>query len=128
MDARTKWDRKYAAGSHTSADPSPFLLRVASLLPTRGRALDVAGGAGRNAVWLGARGLDVTIADISSVGLALAKERCGAVTCWCGDLEASFPMGPWDLVVNVLYLQRSLFAQYKRQLRPGAFWRSRSQP
>jgi ubiquinone/menaquinone biosynthesis C-methylase UbiE len=42
------------------------------LLPRRGRALDVAGGTGRHALWLARRGLDTTLADVPQVALEKA--------------------------------------------------------
>jgi SAM-dependent methyltransferase len=93
-------------------------------LPRRGRALDVAGGAGRHGIWLAQRGLDVTIADISARGLALAREEAAAagvrITTLETDLElAPFPTGPWDLIVSICYLLRPLFAAYPSALAPG---------
>ena len=72
---RQKWDAKYAAAEEIPREPSAVLRSLEKLLPRCGRALDVAGGAGRNAIWLAKRGLDVTIADVSPRGLALACER-----------------------------------------------------
>jgi SAM-dependent methyltransferase len=120
---RDKWDARYRAGGHVGVSPSPFLVSLANRLPRRGRALDVAGGAGRNALWLAARGLDVTIADVSEVGLAVARERAERAQLHVQtrevDLEEEFPEGPWDLVVCILYLQRSLFETFPRVLAPG---------
>jgi len=99
--------------------PTPFLTGNRSLLPDAGRALDVAGGAGRQAAWLVAQGFDVTIVDISTVGLDLARAVLGVETVE-SDLECDpLPVGPWDLIVNVHYLHRPLFQQYPRILRPG---------
>lgn len=121
---RDKWDAKYRAGSHRSSRVSPFLQSLDDVLPKTGRALDVAGGAGRNALWLAARGLDVTIADVSKEGLAIANERASAaglsVETLLVDLEEEpFPAGPWDLIVSVCFLQRSLFSVYPDVLAPG---------
>ncbi len=121
---REKWDAKYRAGSHTSGRVSPFLESLDDELPRSGRALDVAGGAGRNALWLAERGLDVTVADVSEVGLAIARERASGagltIETLCIDLEEEpFPAGPWDLIVSVCFLQRSLFATYPDVLAPN---------
>lgn len=121
---RDKWDAKYRAGSHRSTRVSPFLESLDDVLPRSGRAIDVAGGAGRNALWLAERGLDVTVADVSEVGLAIAAERASAaglsITTLVVDLEEeSFPEGPWDLIVSVCFLQRSLFALYPEVLAPN---------
>jgi len=68
MDAR-EWDERYAATELVwSATPNQFVERELADLPP-GRALDVAAGEGRNAIWLAARGWEVTAVDFSLVGL-----------------------------------------------------------
>jgi SAM-dependent methyltransferase len=121
---RTKWDTRYREQDAPSREPSPFLVSLDPILPHTGRALDVAGGAGRHAVWLAQRGLDVTIADISRVGLDLAEEEAGRagvrLTSVALDLErAPLPAGPWDVIVSFHYLHRPLFAAYPHLLSPG---------
>jgi SAM-dependent methyltransferase len=68
------WNRRYAGRELLwTAQPNRFLVKEASELPP-GRALDVACGEGRNAVWLAERGWDVTGVDFSDVALAKARE------------------------------------------------------
>lgn len=122
---REKWNARYLE-EDVPADPSPFLTTLDALLPRRGRALDVGGGAGRNALWLAARGLDVTLADVSDVALeraALAARSQGlALSTLRVDLEASpLPRGPWDLVLCTYFLHRPLFAAFARELAPGGW-------
>lgn len=119
-----KWDAKYAVAADVPREPSAVLRSLDALLPRSGRALDVAGGAGRNAIWLAQRGLDVTISDVSPWGLALACERARdvgvSIRPLCTDLEdAPFPAGPWDLILCVCYLWRPLYSVYPRVLSPG---------
>ncbi|MCA9711039.1 MAG: class I SAM-dependent methyltransferase, partial [Myxococcales bacterium] len=78
QEDRAHWNARYRAGDHASRGPCSVLMSLASWLPDHGRALDVAGGAGANAVWLAQRGLLVTVADVSEVALALAVERAAA--------------------------------------------------
>lgn len=68
MDARA-WDEKYAESELVwSATPNQFVeAELAGLAP--GRAVDVACGEGRNALWLAGRGWDVVAVDFSLVGL-----------------------------------------------------------
>jgi len=68
MDARA-WDERYAATDLVwSATPNQFVAsELASLRP--GRALDLAAGEGRNALWLAERGWQVTAVDFSRAGL-----------------------------------------------------------
>jgi SAM-dependent methyltransferase len=118
---RKKWDAKYAQAASAPRDSSAVLRSLASYLPPRGSALDVAGGAGRNAIWLAQRGLTVTIADVSSVGLQLAHDRAAEagvkVETLAIDLEQDrLAAGPFDLIVSVCYLWRPLFAEFPRLL------------
>src|SRR5262245_4480723 len=120
---RQKWDTKYSA-EVAPREPSAIFQELSRHLPTNGRALDVAGGAGRNAIWLARRGLDVTIADVSARGLALASERAAEagvrITTAVADLQdGPFPTGPWDLILSVCYLWRPLFEIYPHALAPG---------
>jgi hypothetical protein len=121
---RTKWNAKYADADFAPREPSAGLVALDRFLPRRGRALEVAGGAGRHAIWLARRGLDVTIADISAVGLAQARERAAAAGLVIRALEtalqeAPFPAGPWDLIVSVCFLWRPIYAAYPAALSPG---------
>lgn len=119
-----KWDAKYAAGVEIPLEPSVGLLALDELLPRSGRALDVAGGAGRHAIWLANRGLDMTIADVSAKGLELAaaraKEQGVSITPLRTDLQdGPFPVGPWDLILSVCYLWRPLYAVFPQVLSLG---------
>jgi tellurite methyltransferase len=121
---RARWDARYAAGNHGREQPSPFLEALIDRLPPRGRALDVAGGAGRNALLLARHGLDVTVVDVSEVGLAIARRRAEeaglAIRTERRDLAADgLPAGPWDVIVSILYLERRLFPAYRAALAPG---------
>lgn len=105
MDAEG-WNRRYATSELIwTAEPNRFLVEeVEGLLP--GRALDVAAGEGRNAVWLALQGWQVTAVDFSEVGLDKARQlaaRAGVtVQLVCAD--AIDPIGgTFDLVV-ILYL------------------------
>jgi SAM-dependent methyltransferase len=105
---REDWNRKHGeAGPLFGVEPNRFLVaEVSDLSP--GRALDVACGAGRNAVWLAERGWTVTGVDFSDVALAnarrLAGERGVDVEWVDGDLRDWQPPATYDLVA-VLYLQ-----------------------
>jgi tellurite methyltransferase len=120
---RTKWDARYRA-SPPDFTPSPFLAELDALLPRRGRALDIGGGAGRNALALARLGLAVTLADISPIALELARaeaDRTGIrLETVALDLEQDAPPpGPWDLILQAHYLHRPLFAAYPALLAPG---------
>jgi len=101
-----------------------LLVRMASHLPQSGRALDVAAGAGRNAVFLAERGLEVDAVDSSAEGLrqaaALAAHRGVSICTVLEDLN-SFDLGAdrYYVIVNFNYLQRDLVPRIARSLRPG---------
>jgi tellurite methyltransferase len=106
-------------------DPSAFVrVALAPLLGQPGRALDVAGGAGRHAIWLADRGWDVTMVDTSQVAIDIARERAHAAGADLdlihADLTADgLPTGPWDLILIVHYLQRDLFPRVIEELAQG---------
>ena len=72
---REAWNGRYRTYELVwRAEPNRFLVEEVEGL-TPGRALDVACGEGRNAVWVASRRWKVVGVDFSSVGLA--KARCG---------------------------------------------------
>lgn len=118
---RDKWNAKYSDSTFAPTEPSAVLLGLAEYLPTRGRAIDIAGGAGRHAIWLAKRGLETTLVDISAVGLKLAGERAAALGVKINTLEIDLewqplPAGPFDVISCVCYLGRDLFPQFPRLL------------
>jgi tellurite methyltransferase len=117
---REKWDARYRQQGPGTSPPSAFLTSLE--LPPVGRALDVAGGTGRNALWLARQGWRVTIVDVSAEGLALARAAAGElpVELVVADLEQEpLPAGPFDLVVSSHFLRRELFAAFPTVLAPG---------
>ena len=128
---RDKWNTKYSDPATVPIDPAPSIVRLAEFLPRSGRALDLAGGAGRHSIWLAQRGLDVTLADVSVVGLRHAEQRAAdknvSITIYEIDLEPkdpsavheSFPPGPWDLVLSHYYYCRALIPVIIRNLAPA---------
>lgn len=120
---RERWNERYRE-EREAPPPSPFLADLDPLLPRAGRALDVGGGSGRNALWLARRGLEVTLADVSDVALALAAEAARAAGLALRTVEvdleqAPLPEGPWDLVLCAYCLHRPLFAAFPAALAPG---------
>ncbi len=130
-NARIEWDRRHAEGSHDSLTPDPFLVSayeqfVAPDVKYVGRALDLAGGVGRHALYLAQRGWLVTLMDISGVALKQARrsaeEQDLHVFTEAIDLtEAQLPEAAFDLILVFFYLERSLFPQIAQALRPGGF-------
>jgi SAM-dependent methyltransferase len=66
------WDERHSARDPIeSHEPDPTLAEVAGALAP-GRAIDLAAGDGRNAIWLAAKGWDVTAVDFSGVAIERA--------------------------------------------------------
>jgi SAM-dependent methyltransferase len=128
-EVRRHWDERYAqlgpvrVGAVTS--PS-FLAPYADLIPTAGRALDVACGQGLGAVWLAVRGLHVWGLDISEVAIEHARDlaRCNAVGDRCRfavvDLDEGLPAGPSvDVILCNKFRDRRLDQAFVERLAPG---------
>ena len=105
MDAEA-WDERYAASELVwSVGPNQFVEGECADLPP-GRALDLAAGEGRNAIWLARRGWDVTAVDFSQVALDKGRTLAGEVAVeWvCADATTWPRTDSYDLVV-IAYLQ-----------------------
>ena len=106
---RDQWNRRYTGSELLwTAEPNRFLVAETSELPP-GRALDLACGEGRNAVWLAERGWEVTGVDFADVGLEKARGLAaarGVDAIWVHAdlLEYEPPREAFDLVAT-LYLQ-----------------------
>jgi 2-polyprenyl-3-methyl-5-hydroxy-6-metoxy-1,4-benzoquinol methylase len=110
-----------------SAAPNAFLARTVSGLKP-GRALDVAMGQGRNAVFLAKQGWDVTGYDIADTGLEAARSaaekagvRINAVHATHDDFD--FGRDQWDLIVMTYTLadmeNAAFLRRVKDSLKPG---------
>jgi SAM-dependent methyltransferase len=128
-DERASWNRRYQEGSHGSLEPDSFLVEsysefVEPLFPKGGTALDLAGGVGRHAIWLAQRGWQVTLADISEVGIAKARENVGAngreIEFQVRDLS-NFGADDqqYNLILVFFYLDRKIFPELVKAIRPG---------
>jgi len=108
------------AGMNDAA-PVPLLVEtVRGMKP--GRALDLACGAGRNAIWLAEHGWSVTAVDGSAAAIELLRQRGPHIDAHTVDLEkGEYTIEParWDLIVISYYLQRDLFEPAKRGVVPG---------
>jgi tellurite methyltransferase len=74
---KEKWNRKYEVDEHiTGKEPSHWLEDNAGFLTKSGKALDIAGGEGRNSVFVASKGYEVTCLDISENGLRKSPSPC----------------------------------------------------
>ena len=119
------WDERYRKGEHSPTKPHKLLVTVVDTLRA-GRALDIASGAGRHAIYLASQGWDVIAVDSSAVGMEVARRRAieAAVQFEMvhADLEAGefeIPDSQYDLICDFYYLQRDLFPSIKAGVRSG---------
>lgn len=123
------WNERYRLPERPAEDldaaPTPLLVESAANL-TPGKALDLACGAGRNALWLAEHGWEVTAVDGAAAAIEIlrthAKERALKINAIVADLEkGEFQIEPsrWDLIAMCYYLQRNLFEPAKRGVAPG---------
>lgn len=87
------WNARYSSHELVwGTEPNRFVAEELASVPARGRALDLACGEGRNAIWLATRGWEVTAVDFSSVAIErarrLAAERGVEIDWSCADLAA----------------------------------------
>jgi len=103
--------------------PARLLVEHLAILP-RGKALDLAMGFGRNALYLAEHGFEVEGIDIEERCvrhcLDEARRRGLALRAWVADLERHrLAAETYDLVICFYYLERALIAQIKKALRAG---------
>jgi len=118
---REEWDQRYRAGEQLFDTPSPLVRSVAGPLDP-GVALDLACGAGRNAVFLSNLGWRVTAVDGSAAAIDIVKRRAPQVDARVADLErGGFTIAPgaWDLICCAYYLQRDLIPKIQAGVKPG---------
>jgi len=122
---KEKWDNKYSGEEYINGkEPSSWLEENAGLLNSNGKALDLAGGEGRNSIFVASRGYQVTCMDISENGLqkaqALAREKNTKITTLLADLNNnSLPENEYDLVLCFNFLDRNMFSGIHQTLKPG---------
>jgi len=104
-------------------EPNPFLKKHIRLLP-KGKALDIASGEGRNAVFLAQHGFEVDAMDISEKGLKkarkLAREKGVKINTFLIDLDQHpIKKERYDLIANFYFLRRRLILRIKKGLKKG---------
>jgi 2-polyprenyl-3-methyl-5-hydroxy-6-metoxy-1,4-benzoquinol methylase len=119
-----RWDERFKEKEFAfGKEANPFLKKHIALLP-KGKALDIATGEGRNAVFLAQHGFDVDAVDISNMGLKkvrkLAQEVGVKIHTLRVDLDTyKIKEGEYDLITNFYFLKRSLIPKIKKGLKRG---------
>jgi 2-polyprenyl-3-methyl-5-hydroxy-6-metoxy-1,4-benzoquinol methylase len=119
-----RWDKRFGQrGFALGKEPNPFLKKHIRLLP-RGKALDIATGEGKNAVFLAQQGFEVDAVDISEKGLKkarkLAREKGVKINTSLIDLD-QYPIEKeqYDLIADFYFLKRRLIPRIKKGLKKG---------
>jgi SAM-dependent methyltransferase len=131
-DNRARWDRKYEEGLPSLTVPDPFFVSAYERLvdqsfPNAGRALDLAAGLGRHALWLADRGWRVNAVDISEVAIGKLSQAAGQLNLKINlftidAAEYDFRPAQFDLIVLYYHLDRSLFPKIVSALNPGGLF------
>ena len=124
---KARWNERYDRDMYIyGKEPAAFLKQKMDRLK-KGKALVLAMGEGRNAVYLAQNGFDVTGVDISEVAIEkcnkLAKERNTTVNAVVADLT-DYNMGEaqFDLITKFYYYEPSIFPQIINALKPGGIF------
>jgi SAM-dependent methyltransferase len=122
----TTWDERFREGDYPEdPEPSPVLRAYVGALPT-GRALDVATGTGRNAVYLAREGYEVDAIDQSREGLRITRERARErgvddrlSLAHADATEYDYPESGYDLVTISFFRTLDRLNDIKDALKPG---------
>jgi SAM-dependent methyltransferase len=128
-DNSALWDRKYEEGLPSLTRPDPFFVsayqtHVDQSFRNGGRALDLAAGLGRHALWLAEKAWQVSAVDVSNVAIAklghAARQLGVKINLFVIDAaEYSFEPTGFDLIVLFYHLDRGLFPKIVSALNPG---------
>ena len=120
-----QWNQRYRAGEQLFTEPSPLVKRYSRELEP-GRALDLACGVGRNALYLAQNSWQVTAVDGSPLAIEILQQRAREQKCHVdarvADLERGefeIEPGAYGLICDCYYLQRSLIPKMQSGVRPG---------
>jgi SAM-dependent methyltransferase len=119
---RAGWDERHR--DKPVGAPESFLVEMIPRIPRRGIALDIAAGRGRNALAMARAGIRVVAVDFSETAMhALAvTARNENLVVWpvLANLD-SFHLKheSLDAIININFLDRALFPEFSRALRPG---------
>ncbi len=122
---RDKWNQRYAEDNYHKNNPVTLVADWLPRIPV-GRALDIACGAGRNAILLAQTGYQVDAIDISAEGLNQARQIAESQDLdinWIEhDLDEHYPFDKdYDLIIIMWYVDLALITQLCGCLAPGGY-------
>jgi len=117
-----RWDLKYREREFDPSQGASTILKKFLRFFPRGKALDLASGEGRNALFLAEHGFDVEAVDISKTALSRAEKsglsRGVRIKTVAADLDALvIPKDEYDLILDFYFLDRRLISKIKRGLK-----------
>jgi SAM-dependent methyltransferase len=123
---REKWNRRYDEGAYAQRNRPSALLQAWCDKVAPGRALDIACGAGRNALWLAERGFAVDAVDISTAALVraqdAAEQRGLQLNTIEHDLDEPLPLAvEYQLILVFRYVNLPLLQELVQHLAPGGW-------
>jgi tellurite methyltransferase len=113
-EEQVRWDERYESGDYQpSLDHSPSVEEVAGHARA-GRALVLACGAGRNALFLASQGFGVDAVDVSTVAIDMARAEAtnrGLSMDWHVADVAEFDLGEgrYDVITMIRYTNRAIW-------------------
>lgn len=114
---RKKWNERYLNREYPS-EPSDIVRRFFHLA-AKDTALDIAAGAGRNAMFLAREGFSVDAVDISDVAMKQLSAADPRIRTVNADFDTyRIPQSGYSLIVNVNFLNRCLFPYIIEGLKP----------
>lgn len=118
LQDRLKWNEKFKTEGYPD-EPATIVKEYAKLAAGT-KALDIAAGNGRNALFLAKQGFTVDAVDLADAGLKLFAGKHPNIQPICADLD-NFDIAArhYDLIINIKYLNRRLFPYILEGLAPG---------
>jgi len=122
----SKWDKKHMDPEFELPEyPIPILEDIIDSLPD-GRALDVATGTGRNAIYLADNGYTVDAVDVSDVGLREAQEKAkntGVSVNWIQADVIEYPLSDnsYSVITMSYFTALEMIPKLKDALEPGGY-------
>jgi len=119
-----RWDKRYRERKpDLNRGANTILKKNLRFLP-KGKALDLAAGEGRNALFLAEHGFEAEAVDISPIAISrarkLAKARGVKIKAIAADLDTyPIPPGQYDVILNFYFLDRRLIPRIKKGLKKG---------
>ena len=120
-----KWNQRYSEDSYRKGNPVTLVEDWLPEIPV-GKALDVACGAGRNALYLARFGHRVDAIDISPEGLKIARQRAAEqdleINWIAHDFDQPFDFDTdYDLILVMWYVNLALVTRLCGCLAPGGY-------